>query len=121
MQENAIMQQNAGHPAGSKEVRPPFDERLAGFWSVRAPAWLDNWFPQVAKATADGSWTAAWKPVAAYLPLAAFVLGLLCRFIFPSIYVVYSESLIFMALVIGGAILSGPVGVMLLLGYIVED
>jgi len=34
---------------------------------------------------------------------------------------IYTESLGFMALVIGGAVLSGPVGAMLLFGYVVGD
>lgn len=98
-----------------------FTGRLARFWSLGLPAWLDYWFPQVAKAMADGAWTAAWKAVAAYAPIVAFLVGLLCRLIWADIYVAYSQSLVFMALIVAAALLSGPLGAMMLLGYVVED
>ncbi|HVG00608.1 MAG TPA: hypothetical protein VND68_12280 [Chloroflexia bacterium] len=97
------------------------DERLERFWYLKAPAWLDDWFPQVANALSDGAWTTAWRGVGAYAPLVGFALGLLCRFIFPQINSTFSESLIFMMIVIAVALLSGTMGTALLGGYIVED
>ena len=97
------------------------DERLERFWYVKAPAWLDDWFPQIANAFSDGAWTTAWRGVGAYAPVVAFALGLLCRFIFPQIYSVFSESLLFMMIVIAVSLLSGTAGAALLGGYIVED
>jgi hypothetical protein len=107
--------------ASPQQKQRPLDERLEEFWSLTLPAWLDDWFPQIAKAMADGVWTAAWRGVAAYAPVVAFAIGLLCRLIFRDINISFSESLPFMLLVIVGGILSGPVGVMLLAGYIVQD
>src|SRR5262249_29121887 len=72
-------------------------------------------------ALADGTWTAVWPRVTAFAPLAAFAAGLLSPLFLPGMYLIYSESLWFMALVIAGAVLSGPVGVMLLVGYICGD
>ncbi|HVF98846.1 MAG TPA: hypothetical protein VND68_03335, partial [Chloroflexia bacterium] len=97
------------------------DERLERFWYVKAPAWLDDWFPQIARAFSDGAWTTAWRGVGAYAPVVGFALGLLCRIIFPQIYSAFSESLIFMMIVIAVSLLSGTMGAALLVGYIVED
>ena len=97
------------------------EHNLSQLWSVRVPRWLDPWAPQLADAFADGAWTAAWRSVAAYAPLGAAVVGFLTPMIWPGIRHVYSESLLFMMLVIAGAILSGPVGAMLLFGYVVGD
>jgi len=108
-----------GHSQNS--AQRPFDSRLEEIWSVTLPAWLDDWSSQVAQGLADGAWTAAWRGVASFVPLVAFVLGLASRLIFRDLNVVYTESLAFMLVVVAGSILSGPVGVMLLAGYIVED
>lgn len=97
------------------------DERLERFWYVKAPAWLDDWFPQIAKAISDGAWTTAWRGVGAYAPVVGFALGLLCRIFFPQIYSTFSESLLFMMIVIAVSLLSGTMGAALLAGYIVED
>ncbi len=99
----------------------PIDERLEELWSVGLPAWLDDWFPQVAQAMADGAWTALVRGVAAYAPVIAFVLGLISRLIFRDLDEVYTESLAFLLLLVAGATLSGTVGVGLLAGYIVQD
>jgi hypothetical protein len=107
-------------PAASAPKRS-FDEALEELWSVRLPAWLDHWSPQVADALADGSWTAAVRGVAAYAPIAAFGIGLLSRLIFPGLDIVYTESLLFMLVVIALSILSGTMGVGLLAGYIIQD
>jgi hypothetical protein len=91
------------------------------WWTLKLPAWLDDWFPQAANALADGAWTAAWRGVAAVAPALAFAVGLLSRLIFRDLNAVFSESLVFIAIVIAGALLSGPVGAMLFVGYIVQD
>jgi len=129
---------------GSSANRPRvITEWLAQFWSVRLPIWLDPWAPRVAEALADGSWTAFafWRGVTALLPIVALAVGFLTPLLWfgvakASVWLgpgniltwlglgniqVYSESLWFMAVVIAGAILSGPVGVMLLIGYSFGD
>lgn len=93
---------------------------LIRFWSVRLPRLLDPWAPSWADSTADGMWTASLRGVAAIAPLAALVLGYLAIRIWPDADV-FSASLPFMAVFIVGATLSGPVGVMLLLGYVIGD
>ncbi|HEY0070099.1 MAG TPA: hypothetical protein VGE04_09055 [Chloroflexia bacterium] len=97
------------------------DERLERFWYVKAPAWLDDWFPQIAKAMSDGAWLAAWRGVGASAPVIGFALGLLCRFIFPQIQSGYSDSLVFMMVVIAVSLLSGTMGAAMLGGYVVQD
>lgn len=108
-------------PQPQPATRQSPDERLEQFWYLRAPAWLDDWFPQIAKAMSDGAWLVAWRGVGAYLPLVGFALGLLCRFIFPQILSGFSDSLAFMMVVIAVSLLSGTMGVAMLGGYIVED
>ncbi len=107
-------------PAQPTAQQPP-DERLEQIFYLRAPAWLDDWFPHIANAMSDGAWTAAWRGVGAYAPVAAFAVGLLCRILFPQILTTFSESLLFMMLVIVASLLSGTVGLGLLAGYIIED
>jgi hypothetical protein len=97
------------------------ESRLERLWSVDIPIRLDRWVPHLADAFADGVWTAAWRRVHAFAPLAAFALGFFFRLLWPTIHNVYSESLLFLALVIAGAILSGPAGTMLLFGYALAD
>jgi len=77
--------------------------------------------PRVTDILVDGAWTAAWPPVAAFAPLAAFAVGLLAPLLWPGIDSVFSESLPFMMLVSMTALLSGPAGLMLWLGYIAGD
>ena len=94
---------------------------LSRFWSVELPARLDRLAPTLADRVADGAWTAAWPGVAGVAPLVALVVGLLAPRSWPGLDHVYSESLSFMLVVIAGAIFSGPVGVMLFLGFVVGD
>ncbi len=96
---------------------------LAHFWSVRVPRWLGPWAPHLADAFADGSWTAAWRGLAGYAPVAALALGLLMLRILPTTrrIEVYTESLTFLALIIATAILSGAAGAMMVFGFIVVD
>jgi hypothetical protein len=96
-------------------------EQLSQFWSVWLPNRVDPWSPQLADALSDGAWTAAWPAVTAFAPLLALVLGGLAPSSWAGIEYIYTESLLFMALIIAGAILSGPIGVMLFLGYVVVD
>ena len=83
--------------------------------------WIESWSPQVAQAMADGAWTAVIRGVAAFAPIVAFAIGLLSRLLFRDLDAVYAESLTFMMLLAAGATLSGPVGLGLLAGYIVQD
>lgn len=92
--------------------------RLAKLWSLTIPGRLAKRAPTLADSFRDGAWTAAWPPVAAFAPLAGLILGFLAALVLD---VSYTESLAFMMLVIAGAIMSGPVGVMLLAGYAVGN
>ena len=104
--------ERAGAPPAETPIR-----RLAHFWLVDAPRRL-NWpLPRVTDILVDGAWTAAWAPVAAFAPLAAFAVGLLAPLLWPGIDTVFSESLPFMMLVSMTALLSGPAGLILWLGY----
>lgn len=98
---------------------PTTEQKLMHFWSVRLPIWLDPWAPRLADAVADGAWSAAWRGAAAYAPLAALAVGFLTPLLWPGMHQIYSESLLFMILVIAGAILSGAVGVMVFVGYVI--
>lgn len=100
---------------------PATEEKLEQLWSVRLPNMLDPWAPQLADAFADGAWTAACRGLGAFAPLAGLAVGFLVPFVYPGVRYVYSESLVFMVLVIASAILSGPGGAMLLFGYVVGD
>src|SRR5439155_22699867 len=80
---------------------------------------LAPWLPPPADALADGAWTAAWPGVAAVTPLVALALGFLAPLLLPGLLDVYTESLPFMLLLVAAAILSGPAGLGLLLGYAV--
>jgi hypothetical protein len=104
-------------------VAPPLSrqERLVRIWAVRLPLLLDPWSRRMADAVSDGTWTARWRPVGAFAPPIAFLAGLLFPLFWPGMQEVYTESLVFLMLVIAGAILSGPVGVALLAGYILGD
>jgi len=98
-------------------------DQLAQFWSVRVPRWLDPWAPRVADAFADGAWTATWSRgswVIALLPVVALVVGVFVPLSPSLLRYVYTESLFFMLLVVAGAILSGPAGVMLFAGYVLR-
>lgn len=107
------------HPPGSAAAvnRSGLPDGAAGFWSVALPRFLDPVAPALAAAIADGAWTAAWPALSLALPLVALAIGLGAPFVKGQMQYLFTESLLFLALAIGGAILSGPVGVMLLLGY----
>jgi hypothetical protein len=108
-------------PAPAPTAQQSPDERLEQIFYLRAPAWLDDWFPHIGNAMSDGAWTTAWRGVGAYAPVAGLAIGLLCRIIFPQILTTFSESLIFMMIVIAASLLSGTVGLGILAGYIIED
>src|SRR5256885_829674 len=97
------------------------DSGLTRFWAVTLPTRIDSVAPPLADAFADGVWTAVWRRIHDLAPLAALITGLLFRIVWPSIHNVYSESLLFLMIVVAGAILSGPVGAMLLFGYAAGD
>lgn len=115
------------HPGTHVVVTPgtvagsDFESNLTHIWSVRLPVWIDPWAQRLADAFADGTWTARWRRVSAFAPPIAFAVGLLFPVLWPWMNDVYTESLLFMMLVVAGALLSGPVGVMLLLGYVIGD
>lgn len=103
-------------PRETRDDRAP--DPLTRLWCVRLPRALDPWAPPLADALADGAWTAAWPGVAALAPLAALAVGFLAPLAWPGIKYIYSESLTFLMLVVAAAILSAPLGVGLLAGYI---
>ncbi|HEV8509653.1 MAG TPA: hypothetical protein VGQ48_04280 [Gemmatimonadales bacterium] len=107
-------------------ARAPSTDRadlLAALWSVRLPRLLDPYAPTLADAFADGVWTAAWHGVASWAPVAALIAGLLAPSLWPGLGAdhLYVHSVPFLMLVIAAAILSGPVGVLLVLGYVLGD
>lgn len=104
--------------AASPAVRPQPLERL---WSVQLPRALDPWLPQASDALVDGVWTAAWPRLAEFAPLIAFVVAFFAPRLWPGITQIYSESLLFVALIIVASILSGSSGLMILCGYILGD
>jgi hypothetical protein len=94
---------------------------LGRFWLVEVPRRTHRFSPRLAFTFLDGAWTARWPAVAGFAPVAAFLVGFLAPLAWPGLEVVYTESLSLMAVVIAGAILSGPVGVMLWVGYAFGD
>src|SRR5437868_5015092 len=90
------------------------------FWSVRLPRLFDRWTPRFADSLADGAWLAGWRFMG-FVPLVWLAIGFLTPWLWPGMTNIYSESLIFLALVIGVSIVSGPWGPMLLVGYILGD
>lgn len=97
------------------------DSGLVRLWSVTLPTRIEAVAPPLADAFADGLWTAAWRRVHDLAPLAALLTGAMFRIVWPWINNIYSESLLFLMIVVAGAILSGPVGTMLLFGYAAGD
>ena len=91
------------------------------FWYVTVPVRLDPIAPAAADAFGDGAWLAGWRGVAAILPVAAFVLGLAAPIAWPGMPHVFSESIVFLALMLALALLSGTAGAMLLIGYACGD
>lgn len=110
-----------GHPADAASNKRRV-EYLVSFWSFRMPSVFERWSPDIADAFADGNWIAnRYLYIAAYAPIAAVIFGFLAPFLWPGMQTVYSESLTFVATVVVGGILSGSVGVMLLIGYVIGD
>src|SRR5262249_46361420 len=72
-------------------------------------------------ALVDGAWTSAWRGMAGLTPLVGLVLGFLTPILWPGTGHAYSDSPLFLAAVVAGAILSGPVGLTLLGGYATGD
>jgi hypothetical protein len=103
----------------SRNARRDQADPLTYFWSVILPHWLDPWAPRFADAFADGTWTASWRWMSAIAPLMALVIGFLIPQVWPGMRTVYTESPLFLGLIIAGAIFSGPVGVMMLLGNVI--
>lgn len=116
--EDANRTENAALESSTDNMRDRADP-LTYFWSVTLPHWLDPWAPRFADAFADGAWTAAWRGMSAIAPLLAFAIGFLVPQVWPGMRTVYTESPLFMGLIIAGAILSGPIGVMMLLGHVI--
>jgi hypothetical protein len=94
--------------------------KLTLYWSVRLPRRLDRWVPRLADAFADGAWLTGWR-LSGVAPLVALTVGLLSPWVWPGITTIYSESALFLGLLIGASIASGAWGAMLLLGYIAGD
>ena len=104
-------------PAGGTASTDGLTARLAKLWSLTIPRRLANRAPVLADSFRDGAWTAEWPPVAAFAPVGGLAVGFLASLLWPGLQYSYTESLVLMMLVIAGALLSGPVGVMLLIGY----
>lgn len=96
-------------------------DRLNHRWYVAIPFALDPISPKAADAFSDGTWTAAWRSAGALLPPIAFALGFVAPLVWPGMTQVFSESLLFLAIMIAIAFFSGTAGVMLLLGYVCGD
>lgn len=87
---------------------------LIRFWYVSLPEALRAVVPRVASAISDGGWTAVWSRVAAWAPPLVFVVGLFVPRSWPGTEVVHAESLSFLALAVALSMLSGTLGVALL-------
>ena len=114
----ALSGANIRTPTNKKHSRSSIEAALVEFWSVRVPRWLNPDLPLLGDAFADGVWTAVWPPVAAYLPVAALLIGFFPPLFTGAISNVYAGSLLFVIVAVAGAIVSGTFGVMLLAGYI---
>jgi len=104
----------------SQVMSAPEAGRLMHFWSVRLPRVLDRWTPRLADSFADGAWLAGWRFMG-LVPLLWLAVGCLTPWLWPGMQNIYSESLIFLALVIGMSIVSGTWATMLFLGYSLGD
>ncbi|MCA1735476.1 MAG: hypothetical protein LC739_04990 [Actinobacteria bacterium] len=113
----SVTPESALPPASAPASTEGLTARLAKLWSLTIPRRLANRAPALADSFRDSAWTAVWPPVAAFAPVAGLLVGFLAAFVWPGLEHSYTESLVFMMLVIAGAILSGPVGMMLLVGY----
>jgi hypothetical protein len=76
--------------------------------------------PRLADALADGIWLAAW-PFGGWIVLGALAIGFLFPLLWPGMHIIYSESLLFLLLVVAAAYLNGCLAVMLLFGYAAGD
>jgi hypothetical protein len=88
---------------------------------VRVPAFLDPWVPGLADVVADDAWMSGWRGAVGLAPLLGLALGFLAPLRWAGMEDVYTGSLSFMVLAVGGAILSGSFGLSLLLGYVLGD
>jgi hypothetical protein len=114
-------QEQAKQAAAPAEAFKNGIANLLGLWLVALPRQIAPWLPQVAATLADGAWSAAWRNVAGLSPVVGLLLGLAAPSVFPGVDRVYFDSLPFLLIAIAGAILSGPSGATLLLGYVVGD
>jgi hypothetical protein len=87
---------------------------LIRFWYARLPRSLCPIAPRVASAISDGGWTAGWVRIAAWAPALVFSVGLFVPRSWPGTEVVYTESPLFLALAVALSMLSGTLGVALL-------
>lgn len=112
------LQKTAHPPAPEKYYLTLRPADLLDLCYVRLPRVLDPDLPLLRDAFADGAWTAIWRPVAAYVPAAALLIGFLPPLFTSAISNVYAASVLFVIFAAAGTILSGTVGVMLLTGYV---
>ena len=96
-------------------------DALIRYWYARLPGSLCPVAPRVASAVSDGGWTAVWPRIAAWAPALAFGLALIVPRTWPGAEVVYTESLLFLALAVTLSMLSGTLGVALVLGVGVRE
>jgi hypothetical protein len=108
-------------PADAAVAAPASVDRVNRLWYVDLPVALDPGAPPVADAFSDGTWTATWRSIGGLLPPIAFVVGFLAPILWPGMRNVFSESLVFLLIVVATSFLSGTAGVMLLLGYVCGD
>ena len=94
---------------------------LAPWWWGRTPAALSRISPSLALSLSDGIHVAAWPSVADLGPPACFALGLLAGWTHPGFDVLWSQSLLFMALVAAVGTLSAALGAYLVAGFAVGD
>jgi hypothetical protein len=103
----------------------PSDTRatLLDLWALRLPLLVYLWGPALADALADGSWLAKRQRIATISPVVAFVVGMLTPLPWPvfGITFIYTESLTFLVFASAAAILSGTLGLSILMGYVMGD
>jgi hypothetical protein len=111
----------SGRVTSGRLPNPAANLELSRLWAVTLPKWLDPWAPQLALSMGDGVWVVAWPKVTPFTPVAALGVGLLSALVSPGWHFVYTESLPFLAFIITGAILSGPIGIMLVVGFAIGN